>query len=87
MRNYEMAGDVSQQDLKSFGLFADPLQAVSFPCPLVFNSQQKLSAVCLWTQAETDKSGLRRCFFSYEEISISAYSTWGARMTFCSQGS
>lgn len=39
MRNCEMAGDVSQQDLKSFGMFFEPLQAVSFLCPFVFNSQ------------------------------------------------
>lgn len=37
VRNYEMAGAVSRQDLKSFGMFAEPMQAVSFPCPLAFN--------------------------------------------------
>lgn len=46
MRNYEMAGDVSHQDLKSFGMFADPLQTVSFPYPLAFNSQLTAETVC-----------------------------------------
>lgn len=46
MRNYEIAGDVSWQDLKSFGMFADPLQAVSFLCLLAFNSQLTAETVC-----------------------------------------
>lgn len=41
-----MAGDVSWQDLKSFVMFAEPLQAVSFPCPLAFNSQLTAETVC-----------------------------------------
>lgn len=39
VRNYEVAGDVSRQDQKSFGMSAEPLQAVSFPCSLAFNSE------------------------------------------------
>lgn len=46
VRNYEMAGDVSRQDLKSFGMFAEPLQVVTFPCPLTFNPQLTAETIC-----------------------------------------
>lgn len=76
---YKVAGDVSLQELKSFGRFAGPLQAVSFPCPVALNLQPTVETLCS-PRADTDWD--REAWFWEEELSISAYLPWSDDILF-----